>query len=329
MNMVRRGDRGPVVHSIQEMMKGLAIAGSDPEDHTKHVTLLVDGIFGPSTESAVMWFQESEGLLCDGVVGPLTMRALEKAYSERMTEISSPGVDAFDSTPDRHTFMRVPADPYGDGYDRVYLRDDVAEAYRNVYETVHAAGGMLTSSGGKRSLTAHVNSNRSAVSMHYVGRALDLFVYSGMVDPRTDPYVVAREPDVSENGETHPSRLYRVYARCSTDNNPDAQLPEEMEVTNAIKYSGDRTKGETVSGHLLDLTALFAEHGFERIRARPQFEQGGSPLSAEWWHYQYERGLIPHQTTFGQELLRLYSRRSLEDSPPWRHRDNIFKVNWS
>ena len=319
MNHVQRDDEGPIVQSIQEMLKGLGFVSEAPREDPSFRSLAVDGRFGPQTESAVMAFQRSEGLLADGMLGSITMKALERAYSERTVELSSPGFDAFDGTPGRHTFVRVVANAYGDGYNRVFLRDDVAEAYRAVYDTVHAAGGLMTSSGGRRSLHTTINSTRSAVSMHYLGRAFDLFIYSGMVDPKTDPYVVARE------GE----RLYRVYARCSKIVNPEAELPPEIEVAHAISYKGNRTQGQPVAGHLLDLTALLEKHGFERIKARPHFETGDSLHGAEWWHFQYTRGLLPQVTTYGQELLRVYSRASLEGTAPWLYRDNIYKINWA
>jgi peptidoglycan hydrolase-like protein with peptidoglycan-binding domain len=38
--------------------------------------LVVDGVFGPVTETAVKEFQQGAGLVVDGVVGPLTWAAL-------------------------------------------------------------------------------------------------------------------------------------------------------------------------------------------------------------------------------------------------------------
>lgn len=38
----------------------------------------IDGVFGPQTRDAVAEFQESRGLQADGIVGPITLRALAR-----------------------------------------------------------------------------------------------------------------------------------------------------------------------------------------------------------------------------------------------------------
>jgi Putative peptidoglycan binding domain/D-alanyl-D-alanine carboxypeptidase len=58
------GDRGQQVRRLQEKLNEL---GS---------SLVVDGIFGPSTHAAVVAFQASRGLTPDGIVGPKTSAAL-------------------------------------------------------------------------------------------------------------------------------------------------------------------------------------------------------------------------------------------------------------
>jgi resuscitation-promoting factor RpfB len=57
--VVKRGDRGPAVTSIQ---RGLGVPA--------------DGVFGPMTERAVKRFQRRHDLVPDGIVGPLTRGAL-------------------------------------------------------------------------------------------------------------------------------------------------------------------------------------------------------------------------------------------------------------
>ena len=67
---VRRGDRGTDVAYVQAILQQLGYdLGSAG----------VDGDFGRKTEEAVIAFQRKNGLIADGVVGPLTYEALEKA----------------------------------------------------------------------------------------------------------------------------------------------------------------------------------------------------------------------------------------------------------
>lgn len=316
--ILKRGIKASAVRSVQEMLivLGFRVRG-DEAGKGIFTPLVADGIFGPDTEQVIIDFQRSEGLLQDGIVGPSTMAALEKAYTERVLELNSPGIDFTLLPEDRFTFERVVADRYEGGYDRLALRNDAATAYRNIYDTVHRQGGIMTSSGGIRSLDATVTRSRSATSFHYLGRALDLYIYSGMVDPETDPYVISREAP----------RQYRVFARCTTAHNPEAELPEEVTVPRAIGYH-DRVDGVDVRGRFIDLTALFLTHGFRSILARQRFESGGSMMGAEWWHFQYQEGLIEGVSSFGQELLKVYTEERLRGTPPWKNRDRIFGINW-
>lgn len=60
------GSTGPLVETLQSTLNS---AGANP-------ALNVDGIFGPKTEAAVKAFQKSRGLTQDGIVGPITWKAL-------------------------------------------------------------------------------------------------------------------------------------------------------------------------------------------------------------------------------------------------------------
>ena len=316
--MLKLGSQGPRVRSVQEMLKFLGFGAMDFSAGTpKRQDFACDGMFGAQTEAAVLEFQQAEQLYVDGVVGPSTLRVLEDVWRNRQAELSSPMAESVSEAPLAHSLVRVKADPYGNGHDGLYLRDDVAEAYGKVYDGVHAAGGLMTSSGGIRHLDVAATANRSAVSMHYVGRALDLNIYSGMVDPETDPYVASRVE----------ARRYAIFARCAKANNPDAALPESRTIDNCVSY-GDRTAGVTVTDRFLNLTDLFADQGFRPIRARPAFERGGDILAAEWWHFQYETGLVEGVTTFGDELLKIYAPEDLADTAPWREHDRAWQVRW-
>ena len=61
----RQGDTGQAVRTIQDKLKRWGYYDGS-----------VDGIFGSGTASAVRYFQRSNGLTADGIVGPATLRAL-------------------------------------------------------------------------------------------------------------------------------------------------------------------------------------------------------------------------------------------------------------
>jgi hypothetical protein len=325
--MLRTGDKGDAVRAVQEILaflgyRGLRKSGAGFEA----VPLVADGDFGSITESAVLQFQTDNSLYADGVVGETTLAALRTTFASRHNELAAPGpvsapaaatVPAFSAT-GLLPWERCEADKWGEGYASGWLRADAAAAYREVLAELRRHGGVLTSSGMRRDLTASVGPNRSATSMHYTGRAIDLFIYSGMQDPSGDAYVAERLGD----------RRYRVWARCWADRvAKKADLPPKVEVKN-IATAKKRTSGVNVTDHFVDLTTLFAAHGFRPIRARPGFEQGGDYLGAEWWHFQWEVGLVPGSSTFGSDLLRAYPRATLEPTPPWSFRDRVWQVNW-
>lgn len=309
---LKLGMKNDSVRSVQEMLNflGTHVPAGPPEDD--FVPLLADGDFGKRTEAAVLAFQREHGILADGKVGPITLGLIESEYRSARMALDSPGADNLEEAPARLTFEPSPADAYKQGYSRVWLRSDTAARYRAVYEAAHAAGAKLTSSGGKRDLNAPVSAGRSATSFHYSGRALDLFLYSGMVSPATDPYVVVRDGD---------ARHHRVYARC------DAAQATHQSLSNVVTYA-NRSGSLTANGSFIDLTALFQAQGFQRIAARPDFPGGGDAIGAEWWHFQDETGLIRGQSTFGGELLKVYSEATLAPSPPWKFRDRVFGMGW-
>lgn len=69
-NTLRRGDTGAEVKKLQTALDALGYDLGKPG---------IDGIIGPITERAIKAFQEANGIIADGVVGPDTLEALEKA----------------------------------------------------------------------------------------------------------------------------------------------------------------------------------------------------------------------------------------------------------
>ena len=114
------------------------------------------------------------------------MGSCQKSSQDELLHLDH-GPCSVDGNPERLPFVRVDADPYREGYDRFWLRADVVDAYKNVREEVNRRGGIITSSGARRSLNAQVSSNRSQTSFHYTGRALDLFVWSEYLSKYLSP----------------------------------------------------------------------------------------------------------------------------------------------
>ena len=81
------------VRQWQSDLKRLGYKGLDGKD------LAVDGIVGKNTEHAIRAFQEKHGLEADGIVGPKTLAALEKAIvNNQQTEITKKTEDQVPSS---------------------------------------------------------------------------------------------------------------------------------------------------------------------------------------------------------------------------------------
>jgi len=73
--MLRRGSSGPSVIELQTRLN----AWRGTRAAAPFAPLLVDGVFGPRTDSAVRIFQRDNALAVDGVVGPITWGRLLSA----------------------------------------------------------------------------------------------------------------------------------------------------------------------------------------------------------------------------------------------------------
>ena len=78
MPVLKLGDNDPSVKLLQDALKN---KGFDPG--------AIDGDFGPATESAVVAFQKSEGLVADGVAGPRTQQKLGLVTVASLPDITS------------------------------------------------------------------------------------------------------------------------------------------------------------------------------------------------------------------------------------------------
>src|SRR5215212_6034438 len=201
-------------------------------------------------------------------------------------------------------FANVPADKFGpvpafgSGFGSLSMRADLADSYRAALARVRALGGRLTSSGAIRELSAQVSAGRSATSLHYTGRALDLFIGSGMQGPN-DPYVVVRDG----GGDDHP--LWKLW--CVVDASaPDDPLVAERELPAAVHRKGTPTGVATQPrrARCFCLTDVLADFGWVRIPSRLAFRT--DYMSLEWWHFQNQSGLVDGVTRFGDELLRVW-----------------------
>lgn len=287
MKTIQKGNTGGDVKTLQRLLNERMVGEA----------IKVDGKFGPGTQMALEAFQRRAGLYDDGIAGPETWAALS---------VPRDSEQVFFEPIKRLRIIKLPADAYGDGYNSHRLRSDVADHYARAYREIEAAGAILTSSGSMRSLSAEVGSNRSATSLHYLGRAFDLFVHSGMSKPMFDPYVIVRD------GE----RRWRIFARAKNGK------------TQALVAWNHKTfSEELVTGTFIDLTAILEAHGFKPIQARRSYSKNNYGAS-EWWHFQFEAGLIPGLTRFGDELLKLYPLSQLEGTVPFQSKDAIWHEDW-
>jgi len=67
---VKKGSKGDAVRGVQEEFQFRNLSG-DPSNGPQ-----IDGIFGPATDASVRGFQDALDITVDGIVGPITWRAL-------------------------------------------------------------------------------------------------------------------------------------------------------------------------------------------------------------------------------------------------------------
>jgi LAS superfamily LD-carboxypeptidase LdcB len=253
---------------------------------------LTDTLNRTNFQDAIRRFQASKGQTPDGIPGENTLWDLQIEWANNR-KLSLHRVEA----------NKVPS---SEGLDHFWFREDAAASYNNLRKDVLNAGGVITSAGSFRDLCAVVTAARSATSMHYSGLALDLATDTGMRNTSSNPYLITQE-----------GRKWRVWCRSQTANE---------QPIDAVLWSNGRIHIERVTAKVFDFTSLCERHGFTSIGSRKTFPS--NYLSAEWWHFQYERALTPYISQFGIELLSLaqYNEGILSrNSNIWANRKRIFK----
>ena len=303
--IIKKGSRGLDVTELQKALNALGYNCGT-----------ADGIFGRGTELQVEHLQEAVHIHPDGIVGKGTMREInELLEKEGHSYLKFELGDHPDPEESAHKFkwVKVDADkvPGSQGYSHFRLREDAAEAYNALREEVLALGGVITSAGAKRPLSdSKKAASRSSKSLHYTGLAFDMALDSGMNNPKKEMFVIE---------ETEEDREWNVW--CRTDN-------ESVDIRKVTGYTYNNTR-MIIEDRFFSFTELAKKHGFEGIKCRRSFKRGGSYLGAEWWHFQYEKALEPGKSTFGGELLKIYSLGECKKFAPWNDTKHcVWKESW-
>ena len=303
--IIKKGSRGLDVTELQKALNALGYNCGT-----------ADGIFGAGTELQVEKLQEAVHIHPDGIVGKGTMKQInelleKEGHSELKFEL---GVHPDPEEPSRKMkWVKVEADkvPGSQGYSHFRLREDAAEAYNALREEVLALGGVITSAGAKRPLTdSKKAASRSSKSLHYTGLAFDMALDSGMNNPKKEMFV---------GEEAEEDREWNVW--CRTDN-------ESVDIRKVTGYTYNNTR-MIIEDRFFSFTELARKHGFEGIKCRRSFKRGGSYLGAEWWHFQFEKALEPGKSTFGGELVKIYSLDECKKFAPWNDvKYCVWKESW-
>jgi hypothetical protein len=194
-------------------------------------------------------------------------------------------------------FERVECDKVGNGYDRITVRRDVVPHLTALRDELRRLGGVLTSSGGRRSLSVGGSSTRAALSLHHTGAAFDLAVNSIGIEPLEDPFIVTQDGTWAHNGRPR----FRVWARC------DGGDMRELQAVDWLGRSGGYVRRQ-VRARCIDFTRLAAMHGFQPIPPRKAWRSGH--YAREFWHWNCV-AVMPVGTTWEDALLAAYSEAEI------------------
>ena len=234
--------------------------------------------------------------------------------------------------------VRIPFDKMrydhasGGGYPKVYMREDVARDIMSIKDIVNNLGGVLGTYGGSRALTNYNpnNKNASTTSFHYTNMAFDIYSPGGSIDPRSNPktceYVVTRSVEENSRGRYY----FDIWARSDKPNARYKGYRVEKVKLKALNCNrpgtGRPAREVEVVGYYINLWQIIKDHGFKRISGRAGFYTNcGGGAASEWWHMQSHRGLVEGVSRWGDVLKKSNPDNKVEASPPWRHRNRVFR----
>lgn len=206
-------------------------------------------------------------------------------------------------------FTKILADKLGDGFGATSLRADLKSEYNDAMATIKALGGVLTSSGAVRELSAEASAGRSQTSFHYTGRAFDVWIGTGMQGMK-DRYLV------QQNGGTDANPEWEILCISETpdESSPlfDASLIETREVEFIVWKRGPGITLQKRTVNCFSLTSILKQFGWVNIPARTGWKT--EYLSCEWWHFQHHKGLVEGKSLFGDELRAVWKSAAVAKS---------------
>ncbi|MEJ7811364.1 MAG: peptidoglycan-binding domain-containing protein [Gemmatimonadaceae bacterium] len=206
-------------------------------------------------------------------------------------------------------FAAVSADKRPGAFSSLTIRKDLAPFYEAVRAQVRALGGTIVSSGSIRDLREPATVGRSTTSLHYTGRAIDLFTTAGMQGDG-DPYLVTRTGGTDANPEWTVHCV--IDAPRADDPLFDPSLITEGEFECLVWRRGAAPTTIRRQARVFSLTELFARQGWLPIPARSGWRD--TYLSCEWWHFQHHQGLTVGGSRFGDQLAEVWPEKLVQAS---------------
>lgn len=232
-----------------------------------------------------------------------------------------------------HSWQDFPAYAIGSGnstksYSVVRIGTPHVDSFSAAHRRILELGGRFTSSGGRRALSA--SRRTRGMSMHTIGRAFDLGITTGLVvDPNSnDPescYLVIAD-DRSDVRTT-----YTVWAKVFPEEGNLDAIQEARESGVIVNRTFDvdiySTRWPQVTdkrivqwtGEAFNMTQIFEDNGYVRIRPISDYYEGNSYMGIEWWHYETREGLVEGVTRVEEEVQKYYTYEQAAVNPRTRH----------